>query len=50
MKTAYDMTPEELFRLVTAYTAIRDPAIRAEFLRTVEAWATDQWHSQKHER
>ncbi|MBO9468459.1 hypothetical protein J7443_24765, partial [Tropicibacter sp. R15_0] len=24
-------------------TTIRDPAIRAEFLRTVEAWAEDQW-------
>lgn len=39
----YGMTEAELFRLVTAYTAIRDPAIRAEFLRTVEAWADDQW-------
>jgi hypothetical protein len=41
--TTYDITPDELFRLVTAYTAIRKPTIRAEFLETVEAWAEDQW-------
>ena len=43
-KTIYNLTEDELFRLTSAYTAIRDPAIRAEFLRTVEAWAQDQWH------
>ncbi len=42
-KTIYGLTEEELFRLTAAFTAIRDPAIRAEFLRTVEAWAEDQW-------
>lgn len=41
--TIYDLTPEELFRLNTAFAAIRNPKIRAEFLRTVEAWAEDQW-------
>lgn len=41
--TTYDITPDELFRLVTAYSAIRKPSIRAEFLETVEAWAEDQW-------
>ncbi len=34
----YGMTEAELFRLTTAYTAIR-----TEFLQTVEAWARDQW-------
>ncbi len=42
-KAIYDLSEEELFRLTSAYTAIRDPAIRTEFLRTIEAWATDQW-------
>ncbi len=42
-RTVYDATQEEMFRLVAAYLAIRDPAIRAEFLRTVETWAQDQW-------
>ena len=41
--TVYDLTQEELFRLTTAYTAIRKPEIRAEFLELVEAWAKDQW-------
>lgn len=41
--TACDLTPEELFRFTTAYTAIRKPEIRAEFLELVEAWAKDQW-------
>lgn len=45
-QTVYDLTEEELFRLTCAYTAIRNPTIRAEFLRTVEAWAQDQWHGQ----
>jgi len=39
----YGMTEAELFRLTTAYTAIKSSAIRAEFLETVEAWAQDQW-------
>jgi len=44
-QTVYSLTEHELFRLTCAYTAIRDPVIRAEFLRTVEAWAEDQWRS-----
>jgi hypothetical protein len=39
----YGVTEADLFRLVTAYSAIKNPTIRAEFLRTVEAWAVDQW-------
>ncbi|MDF1804362.1 hypothetical protein [Thalassovita sp.] len=39
----YGMTEAELFRPTTAYTAIKDPAIRAEFLQMIEAWARDQW-------
>ena len=50
MPSSYDLTPDELFRLVTAYTAIRDPKIRAEFLRTVEAWVDDRWHAQGGQR
>ncbi len=42
-KTIYDLNEEEVFRLTSACTAIRNPAIRAEFLQTVEAWAEDQW-------
>jgi hypothetical protein len=41
--TINNLTPDELFRLVIAYSAIRKPTIRAEFLETVEAWAEDQW-------
>jgi len=44
MPSPYNLTPEELFRLVTAYAAIRDPKIRAEFLSSIEAWREDQWH------
>lgn len=44
--TPYSLTPDELFRLVTAYTAIRDPAIRTEFLTSIEAWVEDQWVGQ----
>ena len=44
-KAVYGVTEAELFRLTSAFTAIRDPAIRAEFLRTVEAWAQEQWGS-----
>ncbi|SPF81350.1 hypothetical protein [Pseudoprimorskyibacter insulae] len=43
-KTIYGITEAELFRLKCAYSAVRDPIIRAEFLRTVEAWAHDQWN------
>ncbi len=42
-KITNDLTETELFRLTCAYTAIRDPAIRAVFLELVEAWAVDQW-------
>lgn len=44
-KAIYDLSEDEIFRLTSAYTAIRDPAIRTEFQRTVEAWAVDQWCS-----
>lgn len=44
MQSPYDVTPDELFRLLTAYAAIRDPKIRAEFLSSIEAWTQDQWH------
>lgn len=39
----YGITETDLFRLVTAFTAIKNPSIRAEFLRTIEAWAVEQW-------
>ena len=39
----YGLTQYELFRLTTAYTAIRKIRIRAEFLELVESWAKDQW-------
>lgn len=42
-QTVYSLTEHEIFRLTCAYAAIRNPAIRAEFLRTVEAWADEQW-------
>lgn len=32
----------ELYRLHAAYASIEDPTIRKEFLRTIEAWASDQ--------
>ena len=35
--TPYKVTPEEMFRLVTAFSAIRDPKIRAEFLSSIGA-------------
>ncbi len=41
--TVYGVNQQELLRLICAYTAIRDPAIRQEFLTTIEAWAKDQW-------
>ncbi|MEM6713311.1 MAG: hypothetical protein AAF590_13675 [Pseudomonadota bacterium] len=43
--SVYDIKESDIFRLITAFTAIRSPEIRAEFLRTVEAWAKDQWHN-----
>lgn len=46
-RTVYDVTAAELFRLVTAFTAIQNPTIRAEFLRTVEAWAREQWGGER---
>ncbi len=42
-KITNDLTETELFRLTCAYIAIRNPAIRAEFLELLEAWAADQW-------
>ena len=42
--SVYGIKETDIFRLITAFTAIRSPEIRAEFLRTVEAWAQDQWH------
>jgi hypothetical protein len=36
------ITEDEFYRLEVAYTSIRDPAIRAEFLRTIEVWVLDQ--------
>ena len=46
MKTSiYGMTETDLFRMITAFTAIRSPKIRSEFVRTIEAWAQDQWHA-----
>ena len=39
----YGMTETDVFRLVVAFTAVRDPATRSEFLRTIEAWPSDQW-------
>ncbi|MFW8594711.1 hypothetical protein [Cribrihabitans neustonicus] len=43
IQSSYDITPEELFRLVLAYTAIRKPEIRAEVLTAVEQLTMDQW-------
>ncbi|MEL7444343.1 MAG: hypothetical protein AAGK02_00845 [Pseudomonadota bacterium] len=39
----YTLTQHEIFRLTCAYTAIRKPEIRAEFLELLESWAKDQW-------
>lgn len=50
IKTTYDLVPEELFRLMSAYIAIRNPTIRAEFLELVEAWSHDQWAAPNSER
>jgi len=43
MSTVFKTKPDEIFRLLCAYVAIRDPRIRREFLTTVEAWAGDQF-------
>ena len=42
-QTTYNLTPGELFRLFIAYSAIRNPGIRARCLETIGAWAEDQW-------
>ncbi|MEM9129943.1 MAG: hypothetical protein AAGA97_09520 [Pseudomonadota bacterium] len=42
--SVYGIKETDIFRLIAAFTAIRSSEIRAEFLRTVEAWAQDQWH------
>ncbi len=42
-ETIIPITEGELYRLEVAYTSIKDPAIRAEFLSTLEAWTQDQW-------
>ena len=36
------ITDTEMYRLEVAYTSIRDPDIRAEFLRSMEAWVLEQ--------
>lgn len=41
-ETIIHITETELYRLEVAYTSIKDPKIRAEFLRTLEAWVQDQ--------
>lgn len=45
-ETIIPITETELYRLEVAYTSIEDPIIRAEFLRTLEAWVQDQ-HAKK---
>ncbi|MEM1223894.1 MAG: hypothetical protein AAGH40_14170 [Verrucomicrobiota bacterium] len=42
--SVYGIKETDAFRLIAAFAAIRSPEIRADFLRTVEAWAQDQWH------
>lgn len=44
-ETVHGITEGELFRLLCAYIAIRDPGPRSEFLSAVEHWAQDQWHA-----
>lgn len=41
--SVYGIQETDFFRLIAAFTATRSPEIRTEFLRTVEAWAKDQW-------
>ena len=48
IQTTYSLTPDELFRLVAAHLAIRNPGIRAKCLETTEAWAEDQWVGRDH--
>lgn len=43
IQTTFDVTPEELFRLLAAYVAIRCPKARGEFLWSIEAWCRDQF-------
>ncbi|UWQ31641.1 hypothetical protein K3555_13670 [Leisingera sp. M527] len=43
IQSSYDVTPEELFRLLLAYTAIRKPETRTEILTAVEKLTMDQW-------
>ena len=45
--SVFGIKETDIFRLLAAFTAIRSPEIRAEFLRTVEAWAQDQWYEFK---
>ena len=47
-QTTYSLTPDELFRLFIAYSAIRNPGIRARFLETINARAEDQWVGRDH--
>jgi hypothetical protein len=42
-QTINGITEGELFRLLCAYIAIRQPGPRREFLELVESWARDQW-------
>lgn len=44
-QTVYGIAEGELLRLLCAYTAIRDPRPRHEFLSLIECWAQDQWHA-----
>ncbi|GAB5449356.1 hypothetical protein [Gymnodinialimonas sp.] len=39
----YGMNEAQIFRLDSPFVAIKDPTIRQKFLRTVKAWALDQW-------
>ncbi|WP_154667825.1 hypothetical protein [Leisingera caerulea] len=43
IQSSYDVTPEELFRLVLAYTSIRKPGTRSEILSALEKLTMDQW-------
>lgn len=42
-QTIYGVTYVELFRLISAFMAIRTPSIRLKFLELVESWAQEQW-------
>ena len=39
----YGITEADFFRLAPAYTAIKSPSIRVEFLRAVKVVAVEQW-------